>query len=175
MDDAAAGDESGGWIASAVARHEGRLILYAQRIVGDLAAARDVVQETFLKLCRAPRGDVEGHEAAWLYTVCRRTALDVKRKERRMALITDDTAAAFESPAPDPAAATERSDAAAEVLRMLEKLPDNQKEAIVLKFGHGLSYKQIAEVTGHSVSNVGFLIHAGLKAVRQRLQCGAGA
>jgi RNA polymerase sigma factor (sigma-70 family) len=170
MDDAARDGSADRWIGSVVSRYEGPLIVYAQRILsGDLAAARDVVQETFLKLCRVPRGEVEGHEPAWLYTVCRRTALDVKRKERRMSLITDEAAAGFTSPMPDPAAVTERSDSAAEVLRMLEKLPENQKEAIVLKFGHGLSYKQIAEVTGHSVSNVGFLIHAGLKAVRQRI------
>jgi RNA polymerase sigma-70 factor (ECF subfamily) len=169
MDDAA-GNGADRWIGSVVARYEGPLILYAQRILGgDLPAARDVVQETFLKLCRVPRAEVEGHEAAWLYTVCRRNALDVKRKERRMSLITDEAAASFASPMPDPAATTERSDSVAEVLRMLEKLPENQKEAIVLKFGHGLSYKQIAQVTGHSVSNVGFLIHAGLKAVRQRI------
>ena len=48
-------------------------------------------------------------------------------------------------------------------------LPANQQEVIRLKFQHGLSYKQIAEVTQLSVSNVGFLIHAGLKTLRQRL------
>jgi RNA polymerase sigma-70 factor (ECF subfamily) len=128
-----------------------------------------VVQETFLRLCRTPREQVAGHEAAWLYTVCRRAALDVKRKERRMTPMTDDAAATFESTVTDPAIAAERTDAAAEVLRMLDRLPENQREAIALKFGHGLSYKQIADVTGHTVSNVGFLIHAGLKTVRQRL------
>jgi RNA polymerase sigma factor (sigma-70 family) len=157
------------WVSPLVARFEGPLILYAQRLLGELGRARDVVQETFLRLCRTPRGDVAGHEAAWLYTVCRRAALDVKRKERRMTLLNDETANAFASPAPDPAQVIEQSDSAAEVLRMLDRLPDNQKEAITLKFGHGLSYKEIAEITGHTVSNVGFLIHAGLKAVRQRL------
>jgi RNA polymerase sigma factor (sigma-70 family) len=155
-----------------VARYEGPLIVYAHRILGELSAARDVVQETFLKLCRTPAAEVAGHEAAWLYTVCRRAALDVKRKERRMTLMTDQTAARFASEAPDPAAAAEQADSAGEVMRMLGRLPENQKEAIVLKFGHGLSYKEIAEVTGHSVSNVGFLIHAGIKAMRERMGCG---
>jgi RNA polymerase sigma-70 factor (ECF subfamily) len=157
------------WLNSLVARYEGPLILYAQRLLGELPRARDVVQETFLRLCRTPREDVAGHEAAWLYTVCRRAALDVQRKERRMTLINDQTAATFPSHSPDPSAALERSESAAEIMRMLERLPENQKEAITLKFGHGLSYKEIAEITGHTVSNVGFLIHAGLKTVRQRL------
>jgi RNA polymerase sigma-70 factor (ECF subfamily) len=40
---------------------------------------------------------------------------------------------------------------------------------IRLKFQHGLSYKQIAQVTTLSVSNVGFLIHTGLKILRAKL------
>ena len=157
------------WLTSLVARYEGPLILYAQRLLGELPRARDVVQETFLKLCRTPAGEVEGHEAAWLYTVCRRAALDVKRKERRMTLVTDETVAGFASASPEPLAALEQSESAGEVMRMLERLPENQKEAITLKFGHGMSYKQIAEITGHSISNVGVLIHTGLKTVRERL------
>jgi RNA polymerase sigma-70 factor (ECF subfamily) len=172
-DDDADDHASRDWLTATIARHEGTLILYAQRILaGDLARARDCVQETFLKLCRTPRGEVSGHEAAWLYTVCRRTALDVKRKERRMSLIADSTAVtadALPSTAPDPAALTEQSDSAAEVLRMLTHLPENQREAILLKFGHNLSYKEIAQVTGHTVSNVGFLIHTGIKTLRTRL------
>lgn len=159
------------YLTALVARYEGPLILYAQRLLrGDLARARDVVQETFLKLCKAGRTEVEGHEAAWLYTVCRRAALDVQRKERRMSLMEDQHTATLTSPAAaDPARAAEQTESAAEVLRMLDRLPENQREAIVLKFGHGLSYKEIAHVTGHTVSNVGFLIHTGLKTLRTRL------
>jgi RNA polymerase sigma factor (sigma-70 family) len=156
-------------LTSLVARYEGPLILYAQRLLGELPRARDVVQETFFKLCRTPAAELTGHEAAWLYTVCRRTALDVKRKERRMTLMTDQTPAGFTDPASDPLAALEKSESTAEIMQMLERLPDNQKEAITLKFGHGLSYKEIAQITGHSISNVGVLIHTGLKTVRQRL------
>jgi RNA polymerase sigma factor (sigma-70 family) len=165
-------EDADDWLTATIARHEGRLILYAQRILaGDLARARDVVQETFLKLCRTPRAEVTGHEAAWLYTVCRRTALDVKRKERRMTFIADNTtvtADSLPSPTPDPALATEQSDSAAEILRSLNHLPDPQREALLLKFAHNLSYKEIAHVTGHTVSNVGFLIHTGLKTLRRQ-------
>ena len=159
------------WIAEAVARYEGPLVLYARRILsGDLGRARDVVQETFLKLCRAGRGEVaDGRVAAWLYTVCRRAALDVRRKERRMTLISDETADRFSGMEADPAAAAENGDSHARVMSMIERLPENQREALVLKFGHGLSYKEIGEVMGQSVGHVGFLIHVGLKAVRERL------
>ena len=49
-------------------------------------------------------------------------------------------------------------------------LPDNQQEVIRLRFTDGLSYKEIAEVTKLSVSNVGYLIHMGVKTLRERLK-----
>ncbi len=63
----------------------------------------------------------------------------------------------------------ERRDAARHVLRLLDDLPPNQQEVIRLKFQNSLSYREISTVTGLSVSNVGYLIHIGLKTIRRRL------
>jgi len=71
--------------------------------------------------------------------------------------------------AADPASAASGREEASGVLRWLNQLPEDQQEAIRLKFQEGMSYRQISEVTGHSVSNVGFLIHAGMKELRARL------
>ena len=49
---------------------------------------------------------------------------------------------------------------------LIGRLPDRQREAIVLKFQAELSYKEIAEVTGLTTSNVGYLIHVGLRTLR---------
>ena len=57
----------------------------------------------------------------------------------------------------------------ADVDRALRALPPNQQEVIRLKFQHGLKYKEIAAVTGLSVSNVGFLIHTAIKQMRGTL------
>ena len=46
------GEDKHAWVRSAVARYEGPLTLYAARLLGDADRARDVVQDTFLKLCR---------------------------------------------------------------------------------------------------------------------------
>ena len=156
-------------IHAALDRYEGQLLRYAQRIVGDPERARDVVQETFLRLCRQPPQAVDGHMAEWLFTVCRNKALDVRRKELRMATVADAPVLdpASEDAAPDELA--ERHDAARHVLRLLDDLPHNQQEVIRLKFQNSLSYREISTVTGLSVSNVGYLIHMGLKAIRRRL------
>src|SRR5438132_1705975 len=67
------------WVRSAVERFEGPLILYASRVLGDAEAARDVVQDTFLRLCAQTRAQVDGRLAEWLFTVCRNRSLDVLR------------------------------------------------------------------------------------------------
>ena len=63
----------------------------------------------------------------------------------------------------------ERQESTTKALRYLSRLPENQQEVIRLKFQHGLSYKQISSVTRLSVTNVGFLIHTGLKTLRHRM------
>jgi RNA polymerase sigma-70 factor (ECF subfamily) len=72
----------------------------------------------------------------------------------------------------DPAATQaelEAKEGLSEILNALAGLPASQQEVIRLKFQNGLSYKDIGRITGHSVGNVGYLIHTGIKTLRQRL------
>ena len=158
-------DDMPDWVRTAAAAHAGRLTAYARRLLGDPGRAADVVQETFLRLCRQPPGDI-GTLVPWLFAVCRSRALDVRRKEKRMTLITDEAIDARPTLTLGPAAMAERSDAAAHVARLLATLPSNQRDVLRLKFQHEQTYRQIADATGLSESNVGFLIHTGLKALR---------
>ena len=160
------------WVRTAVEHYEGPLVRYAARITGDLDHARDVVQETFLRLCQEERSRVDGHLAEWLYTVCRNRALDVRRKENRMNAMSVVELERCTSRDGAPSAELERDEAMCQVLRALATIPENQQEVIRLKFQEGLSYREIGSVTGLSVSNVGFLIHTGLKTIRQRVGAG---
>jgi RNA polymerase sigma-70 factor (ECF subfamily) len=157
------------WIRAAVTRFEGPLTLYATRLLGDADRARDVVQDAFLKLCRQDAADLQDRLAEWLFTVCRNRALDVLRKEGRMTRLSDEHSGAYASPDPGPAEAVETRDSAEQVLSALENLPQSQREVIRLKFQNGFSYREISRISGHSVTNVGFLIHTGLKTIRRRL------
>ena len=161
---------NGHWVRAAAERFGRPLTLYTSRVVGgDVERARDIVQEAFLRLCSQDERAVGPQLPQWLYAVCRNRALDVRRKERRMSLLDESQTEAFASDSPDPAQSAQQRDDSSNVLALLGDLPANQQEVIRLKFQHGLSYKQIAEVTRLSVSNVGFLIHTGLKSLRQRL------
>lgn len=56
------------WIVTALDRYESHLVRYAAWIVGDIDRAREVVQETFLRLCKQNQARVDGHLAQWLFT-----------------------------------------------------------------------------------------------------------
>ena len=76
---------------------------------------------------------------------------------------------------PGPPELIERRESTARVLDLLEALPKNQREVIRLKFQNGFSYQEIARISGHSVGNVGYLIHVGLKTIRGQLADGPPA
>jgi len=157
------------WLKETVARWESDLLRYARHLVGDVERARDVVQETFLKLCQQDRKQLDGHLVEWLFTVCRNGALDVRRKEQRMTTMTLDAVMESVGFDPPPDQAAEQRDESNRVLRLIAGLPANQQEVLRLKFQSNLSYREISSITGLSESNVGFLIHVGIKALRERL------
>lgn len=163
-------DNLAAWLRKAMDDHEGALLRYAERILGDSERGRDVVQDTFLRLLESGRDLEGGHLAQWLFTVCRNRCLDVFRKERRMTLISEhvERSAAGAELAPDDAASGREQ--AGRVVAAMAALPDNQQEVLRLRFQNGFSYKQIAGITGLTVTNVGFLIHTGIQRLRKRFQ-----
>ena len=168
--DQSATDSPNEWILDVVARWESDLVRYARHLVGDVERARDVVQDTFLKLCQQDRGELDGHLVEWLFTVCRNGALDVRRKEQRMTTMTLDAVMESVGFDPQPEDVAEQHDESNHVLRLMTDLPKNQQEVLRLKFQHSLSYREISAITGLSETNVGFLIHVGIKRLRELLR-----
>ena len=157
------------WLRQMMSEHESALLRYAQRLLQDEARAKEVVQESFLRLWKADKAKIDGHEREWLFTVCRNRALDVRRREERMRPMDIEESERAPSPAPGPSELTERKESLGRAARAIEALPPKEREVIRLKFHDGLSYKEISRVTGHSISNVGVLIHTGMKTLRRVL------
>lgn len=149
--------------------HAADLIRYATSILGDVDAAKDVVQDSFIRLWKEPRDQVEDHVRPWLFRVCRNRALDWRRKEARMKPLSEIESARRPVDAPTPGEVVEQQDRHAQLLGLMQQLPENQREVVRLKFQNGLSYKEIAAVTELSVSNVGFLLHTALNKLRAQV------
>lgn len=154
---------------SLVDAHAADLTRYAASILGDTDAAKDVVQDSFIRLWKEPREQVEDHVRPWLFRVCRNRALDLRRKGGRMKPLSEFETATRPAEGQGPEEAAEQHDSHAQVLGLMQQLPDNQREVVRLKFQNGLSYKEIASVTELSVSNVGFLLHTALKTLRAQV------
>ena len=163
-------DNLAAWLRKAMDDHEGALLRYAQRILGDSERGRDVVQDTFLRLLESGRDLDGGHLAQWLFTVCRNRCLDIFRKERRMTQMSEhvEQTHAGSELAPDDAVSDREQ--AGRVSAAMSALPPYQQEVLRLRFQNGFSYKQIAGITGLTVTNVGFLIHTGIQRLRRRFQ-----
>ena len=154
------------WIAQALRQYETPLVRYAHRLLQDQDAARDVVQDCFCRLCREHPERLDGRLKEWLYTVCRNRSIDLLRKAGRMDRLETDLPAVAAGPHAELEAREETS-----LLRdRVGALPPREQELLHLKFAEGLRYKEIASITGLSVSNVGFLLHRALQTLRGQLQ-----
>lgn len=155
----------------AVQRYQRPLVAYARSLTGDLERAREAAQDTLLRLCQQPaetyQADIQPRLSAWLFTVCRNRVIDLHRKEQRM---TPTDAQQLDqrrtARGPSPADAADTTDQQDHLLGLVQALPEHQREVVQLRFRGGLAYKDIAEVTGHSVSYVGVLLHEAIKQLR---------
>ncbi len=152
------------WLTQALRDYEGRLLRYAKRWADD-EAAREIVQEAFLRLWKEDAAALSGREEPWLFCVCRNLALDRLKKEAKVASDPVDPSQ-IEAPVLPADQKIEREENETRMTQLIRALPPSQQEVIRLKFQEGFSYKQIAEVTGHSVSHVGVLIHEAMKRLK---------
>ncbi len=155
-------------VRRALDQHESNLIAYTAGVLhGDVERAREVVQDALLKLYLTEPEKVRDNLKAWLFTVCRNRALDVLRKDQRLELGNEDAMGYAVSHEPDPCESAVSQELYERIWDLVEKLRPNQREVIRLKFMHDCSYQQIAEITGLSIGNVGFIMHMAIKKLRE--------
>ena len=145
-----------------VDQYAAALVLYARQWC---SAPEDVVQEAFLKLVaqRTP----PDNPVSWLYRVVRNAAISAARTARRRH--RHEAAAAAQTPPWFADAETEGLDTAA-ATTALQALPLEEREVIVAHLWGGLTFEQIAELTGGSSSTSHRRYAAGLASLRERLQ-----
>jgi len=153
-------------LGALIDRLAGPLELYA-RAWSD--SPEDVVQEAFLSLARQARPPE--NPAAWLFRTVRNGAINAgiagRRRRRREAEAALPADAWFE-PGPSSRHQPEVDPDSAQLA--LSSLPVDQREVIVAHLWGGLSFGQIAEIAGISTSSAHRLYHAGLSALRDRLE-----
>jgi RNA polymerase sigma-70 factor (ECF subfamily) len=158
-----------------VARYQGSLVRFAGRLLGDADAAQDVVQETFLQVARYPKRLLGVHSCHnWLLRVARNIGVSRIRRDsraRKHAEAFRETARQrAESHAQAQAQALETEEVRAQVRAQIDRLSPRYREVLLLKVQEEKSYREIAEITGLTVTHVGYLLHQAMKDLTRRLR-----
>lgn len=152
-----------------VERYEGKAVHTARAIVGSFETAREVAQETFLKVyAHRSRFDLKRKFSTWFYRILRNQAVD---RARRQSAGTPGAAAELTgdwdggSAAPDQeASATERAQM---VRKILEDLPDKFRIVLALRDLEGLSCGEIGDRVGATAGTVRWRLHHARKLFRE--------
>jgi RNA polymerase sigma factor (sigma-70 family) len=158
------------FIERALEELESPLVAYATTLLNDTDLARDVVQDSFTRLCQQDIVKVEPNLRSWLFAACRVRALDTLRKDKRRSEPPEEVRwKKFSGSGIQQNEQTDHLEKQQRLMGYLDRLSANQREVILLKHQQGLSYQEIHKVTGLSTGNIGFLIHTGLKRLRDIL------
>ena len=147
-------------------RHADSLLLYATTVVGDRAAAEDVLQNVFVRLMGVETPPTFESEAAYLFRAVRNESLNALRSRRAAARAFDRL---FDSPEDDPREARETLQFGREVALALHELPTDEREAVVLKIWSDLSFPEAASVAGIPEKTLEHRYYRGLAALKQKL------
>jgi RNA polymerase sigma-70 factor, ECF subfamily len=129
----------------------GSLRAFAVSLCGDKERADDLVQETLFKAWNHLDSFKEGTNLkAWLFTILRNTYFSERRKRRREVEDADGTYAGRLATHPEQHGHMDMQDFRA----VLVRLPDDQREALILVGAAGFSYEEAAEICGCAVGTI---------------------
>jgi RNA polymerase sigma-70 factor, ECF subfamily len=159
-----------------VQRWERPIFALAYRTLGREEDARDVTQETFLRAFRALSGfKGDAKFSSWLYRIAVNLCRDWARKERRAPVVAVPQGVNLEQLAAERQQTVSVEDLAARaelsrgVATAMERLPAEQRTAIILKEYHGLTFQEIADMMNCPLSTVKTRVYQGLTLLRHHL------
>lgn len=169
MEKAAGGDQVA--FRSLVSVMGQKIFAMAYRLVnGDRAAAEDAVQDVLIKLWQtAPRwksgGSVAGYVSRLTYTTC----IDAYRRKPKTTELSDEMRDRELGSEETSTAAVVRKEQNAFLLEAINRLPERQKEAILLTYFHENERREVADALATSEKAVEHLVARGLKTLAQYL------
>lgn len=142
-------------------RYYGAILRYCGWHCVTSEKAEDLTQETFLKLFRSlPKYRGRNKFKAYLYTIANRLCIDESRKLSFYSLEAVEDIA-------DGQNGIVQAEHREDIRRLLGVLPAEQREAVILRFGHELGFAEIAKVMGCSMRTAQSRVRNGLRLMRR--------
>lgn len=154
-----------------VDRYESEFLAFAKYMTGSADEAADVLQESFVRAYRSLRRckDRENFKG-WLFRiVSNQCKTHLARRKRRKTESLADRAAELQA-SDNPHADLQEADVKQRVHEALQTLPDDQREALVLKYLHGLDISEMTKVLKASRSAIKMRLLRGREALREKLE-----
>jgi len=169
-------DEDVGAFNILVDRYKNRLINFVYRFVKDYDVSEDIVQETFLRVFRHRHNyKAIANFSTWIFTIAGNLAKSELRRRKRWRFLSVDAANEDEKKfdLPDDGVLPDRAASVNILDRFLqtaiEALQTKYREALILRDIEGMSYKQIADITGVPVGTVKSRVNRARKKLQRKL------
>jgi len=151
------GDE--GALSTLIYRHKQKIYSFIYSKVFDRDLAEDIFQDTFIKVIKTlKRGayNEEGKFLPWVMRISHNLVIDHFRKNSRMPKFDNSGEFSIFSVLGDPSLNAEKQiikdQVESDVKRLIEELPADQKEVLIMRMYNDMSFKEISERTGVSIN-----------------------
>src|SRR6478752_9702308 len=152
-----AGDESA--LAVLIKRHESKIYGFIYSKVTDRDISNDIFQDTFIKVIKTLKTNSyneEGKFLPWIMRIAHNLIIDFYRKSKKMPLYRETEEFSIFSIMSDDSLTIENQIIAdqveVDIRRLVEELPSDQKEVLIMRMYHDMSFKEISETTGVSIN-----------------------
>jgi RNA polymerase sigma-70 factor (ECF subfamily) len=150
----------------------------AHRVLRDEAAAEDVVQDVFMQLWLRPSAydPARGSLTSYVTMLARSRAVDRWRSRSARESAVERSAEQVRTEHTDQESAVEpviRRERSLKLLGALDDLPSDQRDAVLLAYGRGLTAQEIARATGIPLGTAKSRVRLGLRKARESLQAAA--
>lgn len=156
-----------------VERYQNYVFTVTYRVLKSREEAEEAAQDTFIKVYQTLASfEKKSKFSTWLYTIAYRTAIDTARKKQLQTNSIDDEASFLQIKDPEktPVQQTQQSDLKLQLEEVIQQLRPEEATLITLFYLNEKSVKEIAEITGLTVTNVKTKLHRTREALRELLQ-----
>ncbi|HEX2619900.1 MAG TPA: sigma-70 family RNA polymerase sigma factor [Phototrophicaceae bacterium] len=159
-------------LAAMYDRYFAQVYNYLRYRVQDARTADDLTAQVFERVVQY-RHRYQPERAAfntWLFAIARHVVSDHYRAQKRRRWMPFDLLRHHPTDAPEPEKTVIRNESNTHLLQAVARLGDREREVIALRFGAGLTNRQIATMTGLTENNIGVILHRALRRLRVQLE-----
>lgn len=146
-------------LAALIKRHESKIYGFIYSKISDRDISNDIFQDTFIKVIRTLKSNSyneEGKFLPWVMRISHNLIVDHYRKTKKMPMFRETEEFSIFSIMSDDSLSIENKiiseQVEMDIKRLIEELPVDQKEVLVMRMYQDMSFKEISEITGVSIN-----------------------